>query len=208
MEALSGSMRQRQQLAKDGDSLFGLERVLGFLWQNPLTCGACRLGMSTFDYVLDSALVRGTLEFIGTVACSFFIDYRVCYGAVNEMTEVLVPQMVDFVLTPAFSCARLMGFCSAPKWKTLDAQEYIDRILADKPEFLKDNDYVNQQYKKINEDPEKRKTVKLLHITDVHLDFAYKEGMNANCNEPLCCREINGLAPTPADAAGKYGSYN
>ena len=45
-------------------------------------------------------------------------------------------------------------------------------------------------------------------FSNIHLDFDYTPGMNAHCNEPLWCRPINGPAPTPEDAAGKYGDYN
>ena len=36
---------------------------------------------------------------------------------------------------------------------------------------------------------EARKTLKVLHITDVHIDVDYQEGTDAVCNQPLCCRE-------------------
>eukprot|EP00344_Euplotes_crassus_P003509 CAMPEP_0197000176 /NCGR_PEP_ID=MMETSP1380-20130617/5180_1 /TAXON_ID=5936 /ORGANISM="Euplotes crassus, Strain CT5" /LENGTH=434 /DNA_ID=CAMNT_0042417371 /DNA_START=534 /DNA_END=1838 /DNA_ORIENTATION=+ len=45
-----------------------------------------------------------------------------------------------------------------------------------------------------------------MHISDVHLDFNYLEGTNAQCNEPLCCRASSGKPKNPEDAAGKFGS--
>ena len=36
----------------------------------------------------------------------------------------------------------------------------------------------------------------------------YTVGTNAKCNEPLCCRPENGLAPDSKSAAGKWGDYN
>lgn len=47
----------------------------------------------------------------------------------------------------------------------------------------------------------------MLHISDVHIDPYYKEGSNANCGEPLCCRESSGSPSTPSDAAGYWGDY-
>lgn len=164
------------------------------------------MGLASFDYLFNNYYVREVYEEIFTLICSIEQDYAVCDGAVHNMTDVIVPQLVELLTSPSYGCSRLLGFCDTPVWKTLDPQDYIDNILADKPDFLKDNDYINKEYEKINEDTEERKTVKVMHITDIHLDFDYKEGTNANCNEPLCCRPINGPAPTPADAAGKYGS--
>uniref|UniRef100_A0A8C4N9Q5 Sphingomyelin phosphodiesterase 1 n=1 Tax=Eptatretus burgeri TaxID=7764 RepID=A0A8C4N9Q5_EPTBU len=48
---------------------------------------------------------------------------------------------------------------------------------------------------------------RILFITDVHWDAAYKEGSNAECGEPLCCRKDDGL-PTPgAVGAGYWGDH-
>ena len=33
--------------------------------------------------------------------------------------------------------------------------------------------------------------LKVLHLTDVHLDLWYTPGSNAQCNEPLCCRSTS-----------------
>ena len=204
---LANRIIEFQMLAKDGKSVFGFERNLGMLWQNPITCGVCHMGINTVDFVLGRDLIRVTLENIISYICSYSLKYEVCSGAVNEMGDVVVPQILDFLLSPSYACGRIGGFCSSHQWKTLDSSDYIQRILKDKPDFLKDNDFVNQQYRQINADPSPRKTVKVLHITDLHLDFEYKEGTNVHCDEPLCCREHNGLAPSPEDAAGKYGSY-
>ncbi|GFN96995.1 sphingomyelin phosphodiesterase [Plakobranchus ocellatus] len=60
-------------------------------------------------------------------------------------------------------------------------------------------------------------TLRVLHLTDLHLDFQYREGANADCREPLCCREddaalayYNSSVPSvkeSGDKAGKYGHY-
>lgn len=82
--------------------------------------------------------------------------------------------------------------------------------MSDKPEFLKDNEFVNKLYDSVNEASEKapRKTFKAVHYSDVHVDHKYKVGTNANCNMPLCCREENGFPSDPKDAARTYGEYN
>ncbi|CAG0884083.1 unnamed protein product [Darwinula stevensoni] len=49
--------------------------------------------------------------------------------------------------------------------------------------------------------------LKIIHLTDTHFDPEYEEGSNANCGLYLCCQSKNGPAPTPEEAAGKYGDY-
>lgn len=53
-------------------------------------------------------------------------------------------------------------------------------------------------------------TLKVLQISDTHLDLDYVEGSNANCDEPLCCRKSSSLKKTNGVVmpAGKWGTYN
>ncbi|XP_055299063.1 sphingomyelin phosphodiesterase-like [Sitodiplosis mosellana] len=50
-------------------------------------------------------------------------------------------------------------------------------------------------------------TLKVLHLSDTHIDHLYVEGANAVCNEPLCCRVNDGMTNVSYSAAGKWGSY-
>jgi len=53
--------------------------------------------------------------------------------------------------------------------------------LADKPEFIQDNDYINKLYKEIQDDLEagrKRETMLMYHFTDLHWNLEYQEGSN------------------------------
>lgn len=49
--------------------------------------------------------------------------------------------------------------------------------------------------------------LKVLHISDTHLDPLYVEGSNAYCNEPLCCRANDGMTNISFSAAKKWGEY-
>lgn len=84
--------------------------------------------------------------------------------------------------------------------------EFVQRVLSDKPEKIKDNNFVNDLYESIKP-TEGRKTFKAAHFSDFHVDFEYVPGTNANCNMPLCCRAENGYPENPEDAAGEWGSY-
>ena len=47
----------------------------------------------------------------------------------------------------------------------------------------------------------KESTLKLLHLTDVHLDLEYEAGTQSKCDFALCCRK-----PASAGEAGDWGS--
>ncbi|XP_064094389.1 sphingomyelin phosphodiesterase-like [Macrobrachium nipponense] len=49
-------------------------------------------------------------------------------------------------------------------------------------------------------------TIRILHVTDSHMDLQYDEGSAVNCDYPLCCRQEYG-DPQPGDpAAGHWGA--
>jgi hypothetical protein len=180
------SIKDWQKQAQDGGSVFGLERELGSIWQNPITCNTCHFAMNSFDWVLSRQTVRSVLETIITYGCSFYMNGTVCDGAVHEMGNVLVPQLTEFVLTGDYSCSRLFGFCSSPSWVTLNHADYIRRVISEKPDIIKNNDFIDNLYKEIENDKKTRETIRVLHMSDLHVDMMYSPGSSVNCGEPLC----------------------
>ncbi|KAK4887019.1 hypothetical protein RN001_003290 [Aquatica leii] len=63
--------------------------------------------------------------------------------------------------------------------------------------------------KRTNPEPHKP-SLKVLQISDTHLDLEYAEGSNANCDEPLCCRNYSSIRKKNGVflPAGKWGMYN
>lgn len=49
--------------------------------------------------------------------------------------------------------------------------------------------------------------IRVLQISDIHLDPLYKEGATNKCGEPLCCRKNDPILG-PGKGAGKYGDYS
>ncbi|XP_060565610.1 sphingomyelin phosphodiesterase-like [Ruditapes philippinarum] len=50
--------------------------------------------------------------------------------------------------------------------------------------------------------------LRVLHLTDFHLDKDYTVGSNTDCGEPLCCRAADGPPVPGVPGAGKYGAYS
>ena len=50
--------------------------------------------------------------------------------------------------------------------------------------------------------------MKLLHMSDPHIDFEYVEGANADCGKPVCCRKEDGFPSDKSKAAPKFGHPN
>jgi len=91
----------------------------------------------------------------------------------------------------------------------LDPQDYITKMLSDKPESITDDNYVNALYDSIASDPnrESRPTIKIVQFTDIHLDLQYVSGTSNICAYVICCRAINGHPSNKTQQAGPLGSY-
>ena len=183
--------------AKQNSSIFGYEQNLGKLWQNEVTCTTCSTTVNSIGTILSYNIFEYATERVIIFFCSFSIRYEVCDGTVREMADSVWQGLTNYLLRADFMCARAFGFCSKPHFKYLDNQEYIARILSDKPDFIKNNDYVDKQYEAIRNDTKPRKTLKFMHVTDIHVDLEYAEGYDADCGEPICCRKQNGLPKDP-----------
>ena len=156
----------------------------------------------------DSQITVEIIVQIIIAGCARQMDEHVCSGAIRDMAKIVVFNMRHSIFNPNYFCARSIGVCSSPVYRTLKPEDYVNRVLADKPEIIKNNDFHDKLYDQIHADPKPRKTVKVLHLSDPHLDFEYFEGTNAECGKPVCCRVEDGLPSKPEHAAGKYGHKN
>jgi sphingomyelin phosphodiesterase len=161
------------------------------------------------DSTIRSQVITKSLEEFGVLVCQQIetANNTVCPGAVTEMGDIIVPVLANFLLSPDYVCSRILSMCD-PIFKELDQNDFVKRVLADKPEHLMTNDFVDKMYESIKKASSPRKTFLAAHFSDVHVDMYYKAGTNKNCNMPLCCREENGYPADPADAAGVWGEYN
>ena len=91
------------------------------------------------------------------------------------MGDIIVHALMDRFLTPDYFCGFKLNICPS-KYRYLNRTEYILNVTKDKP-------------KNPRVIPSKKKTYKMLHITDIHIDFDYSENTSSVCNKPLCCRK-------------------
>lgn len=140
----------------------------------------------------DAELIK-----IATKICEIpsLTDPSVCSGAVSEMTPIIVKSLVAHYLSADFICP-LLSICPQ-KYQAIDLQALVQQIVASKPQKARDQ-------------PTLRKTLKVLHFSDVHIDLLYKAGAIASCNKPVCCREDSVQNPRASEVlySGKWGNLN
>lgn len=104
-------------------------------------------------------------------------------------------------------CDEYLHLCKRPQITELSAEAFVERVLSDKPAA---NDFIDNLYKEIANDPNPRKIRRGIHFSDPHPDFYYQVGAPSKCGKPICCRDNGPDDELDMDSpkAGKWGDYN
>jgi len=127
---------------------------------------------------------------------------EVCTGMIELNSPAVFTLLSRDIFTQTRMCNELLGLCAKPVIETYEIEDFTARVLADKPELIQNDDYLNKLYAEIYADPNPRPTLTFLHLSDLHLDVEYKEGTLWDCDSYLCCREENGYPTDKSKAAG------
>ena len=191
VEDLANSLFQQNALLIM--SLFGLSSTSG-----GIKCDVCSFVVDVLkNYLLQKNGFEKFYELVKQICHFTKLDDRVCDGAIDHYDDIVVDAFIRRFLNGDYVCTLLKICNDTTEYDTID--DYARRILADKPE-TKEREVVP---KKNDED-----YYKVLQVTDIHLDMEYKEGTVANCNLPLCCRDLrdDDLVPVKQIYAGLYGT--
>ena len=127
-------------------------------------CGACKAALVPAQFLLTNKEVRETLVAGAIKICETFKveggEKSVCTGAVTMMADQLLPAIAEGILSSDRVCDETLHLCASPKIKELDAKTYVDKQINDKPDFIKNNTFVDDLYKQIEQDPNPRETVR------------------------------------------------
>jgi len=121
---------------------------------------------------------------------------EVCEGSIHNygyQVEYILQHMSD--PSPALLCGVFVG-------GECGDQENVNGWVVDIPEFPEKPPVL------VPEDPDETiSELKVLQITDVHIDMSYLPGSPVNCGLPCCCMAETGLAGEGETSAGFWGDY-
>jgi len=174
-------------------------------------CWGCTLAMDGLDKLLEVSFIHNGILDIATTVCILTgatgDRFKVCPQMVRQFGEPLFTVIEEYLATRDRICNEWMGWCHDPTITNINVDTVIDNILATKPASLRNDDYIQNLYNEIAQATTPRPTLRALHLSDVHLDFAYTPGTISNCGEYLCCHVDNGYPKKASDvAAGEWGS--
>jgi len=112
------------------------------------SCNSCKLTISAFDSILQSDKAVKNIEDWAIDGCLKFLTYgeEVCNDMVNRMAPIILEVMANSYLESNYFCVEIMEVCDTPTFTRFEADDYIKDLLADKPEHIKDNNYLNNLY--------------------------------------------------------------
>ena len=153
-------------------------------------CTLCqRLIKAITSSIIDKYGYEG-IQYYGELLCSAVLDREVCNTYISKYGPVFLDSIILRAGNEENLCHSL-GFCIDGE-ETEDPYDYAIRVLKGKPK--------DKKREKIDKTAPQ---IKMLQITDIHLDTKYIENGAVFCDEPVCCR-------TPASKysrikSGKFG---
>lgn len=130
------------------------------------------------------------IQYYAELLCSIALDRGVCNTYISKYGPVFIDSFILRAGNEENLCHKL-GFCPEGE-ETEDTYDYAIRLLKDKPKNKKREgvDY-------------SAPTLKMIQLTDIHLDTKYIENGTVYCDEPVCCREP--ASTYSRKKSGKYG---
>mmetsp|Transcript_14418 Transcript_14418/g.24590 ORF Transcript_14418/g.24590 Transcript_14418/m.24590 type:complete len:137 (-) Transcript_14418:1409-1819(-) len=134
------------------------------------------------------------MEQVAIYFCWFYNNQQQCQGLAENQGNLLRKAFPESIIRPDFFCHEVLTMCQGPSpFQFVDVYEEVARILKDKPEEVEGDDFVDRLYRGFNwngyRGPNEKKLIKMLHVTDTHLDLDYQEGSNVMCEMVLCCHK-------------------
>ncbi|KIJ63471.1 hypothetical protein HYDPIDRAFT_175880 [Hydnomerulius pinastri MD-312] len=162
------------------------------------TCAQCQASLAVAKMLVMAAPEQGPL--LTQAVCEYFNYSTTCYDEYSRLALGSVfSQVVALGDMGGYDgqliCSSQLDLCPVPPTIALDLTGWFAKP---KPNPLP---------------PPKQPSgerLKVLHVSDIHIDPRYATGYEANCTEYLCCRENVWNAATPDQIvlpAPRYGSF-
>ncbi|XP_028969109.1 sphingomyelin phosphodiesterase [Galendromus occidentalis] len=165
------------------------------------TCGTCRSSVQAFKVALKS-YSKTDLARWGKIGCNTFVSDltapEVCLGLLRNYIDI-VHHIAELVVYEKISESDICSLIFGPRCGEISAPTHIWEVVL--PPALK----------KRPKAPQAANNIKILHLSDFHYDPRYREGAQAQCDLPLCCREPPEETEDPmgnqsmASLSGRFG---
>ncbi|XP_054156915.1 sphingomyelin phosphodiesterase-like [Oppia nitens] len=140
------------------------------------SCSGCNVSLTYARILIKDG---GIIRLVSGSACkNVKQSQRVCSGVLNLMSDSLAFIFQHTKLTTPEMCGALLH----PDCMTQLKQPMSPKLIWELPLPPK---------KPFTPKTGPKEELKMIHVTDAHLDLWYTPGSNSMCNEPLCCRSTS-----------------
>lgn len=157
-----------------------------------ILCKPCHLVVKKIDKFIQSPKIEEFLKNTVISICHIILDETVCHDAIYRYFDVIYDNFLSHYLEPEFICTKAK-VCDN-HYEALEADEFARNLLKNKP-----------AKKDISSKSKDGKTLKVLHLSDMHVDKYYETGVEADCGKPYCCRSVSN--PNNGDKIKKESGY-
>ena len=161
-------------------------------------CQKCMNFILSLRQIKDKYGLDALYTNIKKVACPLLVKKiatPACEGLIDNYGYIIMENIFSRYIDSYYLCEKI-DLCPVenPK-KIINVDDYVKRVLK------------NYEYKPKEDIKKGGNTLRMLQITDLHLDLEYKEGAKGKCNYPLCCRDMpeENENIDESELAGKYG---
>ncbi|XP_029846362.2 sphingomyelin phosphodiesterase [Ixodes scapularis] len=159
-------------------------------------CGACKLATSVVQqYIKQDKSEEEMVSFLRTACKMFSITTpRVCDGIISHFKE-------EFFFVLKHTKMDSTQICGTVFPDECEGHAAVNWTVPLPPQRTPRPDPVPAP-------SSGAPTLRVLHLSDTHVDMGYEEGSLANCEEPLCCHANDGRPKGPEHvAAGHWGYF-
>jgi sphingomyelin phosphodiesterase len=169
-------------------------------------CTACKTLLNVLEIAIAGNATVDEVEHLfhkticPLIARPTYFTLEVCRGIIHMYAPTTWPIILSGVVQPDVLC-RLINVCG-------DDTNELDALRFD---LLRLRDTLAPSHRRIvkrTASPPRAagKALRILHVSDLHVDTMYITGGNSDCNTPLCCRSMDGANAT--NAASVWGEYS
>lgn len=160
-------------------------------------CLSCKLSVALLQHYVESGSSEDEIGVLVDRICKLLhIETpRVCKGLTVLFRHEVVQVLSRVALAPKEVCGLMIG---------ASCSKFINPLHNWTVPFTP---FPKPPVKPVIPPKPNMPILRVLHLSDVHLDPYYQEGYRADCGEPLCCRVSSGLPSNSRDAAGRWGDY-
>uniref|UniRef100_A0A915CRE5 Sphingomyelin phosphodiesterase n=1 Tax=Ditylenchus dipsaci TaxID=166011 RepID=A0A915CRE5_9BILA len=144
-------------------------------------CLGCKGAVEAIKFLYKRNATSHEIIEMAVYMCKHFADHdsTICRGITSQFKDSFLYVLEQLLLRPSQLCGLILNDCGEAH-NPFDGNWSID--LPPKP-----NISVPRTHIKVPE-----KTFRVLQLSDLHFDYSYTPGSEADCKQPICCqRQVN-----------------